>query len=243
MLELFLRLSALHEEVTVEFEEMDGSVDVPRLPPVPPSSLPSPLMAKKKPNYSWFVYHGRRFTETDGIIVHTAAELERSVFAAIADGRCTRGVGAKTVYPIGPVISFSPRPEQPHEYVRWLAMQAPGLGGAPLLRGRRVLNYAPQAHEIARGLERSGHHCGWNSVLESLWLGVPMTPWLLYAEQHLKAVTLVAYMGIAAAMKVVLGARGEGVDVRWRGGEEGEGEGRVPEGRGGGLLVLRCAAV
>jgi hypothetical protein len=45
-------------------------------------------------------------------------------------------------------------------------------------------------------------HCGWNSTLESLWFGVPMVPWPLYAEQHLNAFTLVAYMGAAVAMKV-----------------------------------------
>jgi hypothetical protein len=122
---------------------------------------------------------------------------------------------------------------------------------------------APRAHEVARGLERSGHrflwvlrgapapgtwsptdadlaqllpegfvertrdrglvwpttapqkeilahvavggfvtHCGWNSILESLWFGVPMAPWPLYAEQHLNAFALVAGMGVAVAMEV-----------------------------------------
>uniref|UniRef100_A0A8R7JV63 Anthocyanidin 5,3-O-glucosyltransferase n=1 Tax=Triticum urartu TaxID=4572 RepID=A0A8R7JV63_TRIUA len=45
-------------------------------------------------------------------------------------------------------------------------------------------------------------HCGWNSTLESLWFGVPMVPWPLYAEQHLNAFTLVAYTGVAVAMEV-----------------------------------------
>jgi hypothetical protein len=44
-------------------------------------------------------------------------------------------------------------------------------------------------------------HCGWNSVLESLWFGVPMVPWPLYAEQHLNAFTLVADIGVAVAME------------------------------------------
>jgi len=262
MLALMLRLPALHEEVTVEFEEMEGAVDVPGLPPVPPSSLPKPLMDKKNPNYTWFVYHGRRFAEADGIIVNTAAELERSALAAIADGRCTRGVRAPAVYPIGPVISFTPPPEQPHECVRWLDAQPPA-SVALLCFGSLGFFAAPQAHEIARGLERSGHrflwvlrgppapgarhptdtnlaellpdgflertkdrglvwptwapqreilahaavggfvtHCGWNSTVESLWHGVPLAPWPLYAEQHMNAFTLVAAMGVAVAMKV-----------------------------------------
>ncbi|CAL5086555.1 unnamed protein product [Urochloa decumbens] len=45
-------------------------------------------------------------------------------------------------------------------------------------------------------------HCGWNSTLESLWHGVPMAPWPLYAEQHLNAFELVSVMGVAVAMEV-----------------------------------------
>jgi UDP:flavonoid glycosyltransferase YjiC (YdhE family) len=45
-------------------------------------------------------------------------------------------------------------------------------------------------------------HGGWNSVLESLWHGVPMAPWPLYAEQHLNAFELVAAMGVAVPLKV-----------------------------------------
>ncbi|CAL4994080.1 unnamed protein product [Urochloa decumbens] len=45
-------------------------------------------------------------------------------------------------------------------------------------------------------------HCGWNSVLESLWFGVPMAPWPLYAEQHFNAFTLVSDLGVAVAMKM-----------------------------------------
>ncbi|KAG0545032.1 hypothetical protein BDA96_02G327200 [Sorghum bicolor] len=263
MLALFLRLPSLHEEVTVQFEEMEGAVDVPGLPPVPPSSLPDPLMDKNHPNCTWFAYHGRRFVEADGIIVNTAAEIEQSVLAAIADGRCTRGARAPTLYPIGPVISFIPPTERrPDECVQWLDTQPPA-SVVLLCFGSGGFFTAPQAHEIAHGLERSGHrflwvlrgppapgerlpsdanvaellpdgflertngrglvwptkapqkeilahaamggfvtHGGWNSVLESLWFGVPMAPWPLYAEQHLNAFTLVAYMGVAVAMKV-----------------------------------------
>jgi hypothetical protein len=262
MLAFMLRLPALHEEVPVEFEEMEGAVDVPGLLPLPPSTVPNPVTDKKNPNYTWFVYHGKRFAEADGIIINTAPELEQSALAAIADGRCTRGARAPKVYPIGPVISFAPPPEKPHECVRWLDAQHPA-SVVLLCFGSGGFFAAPQAREIAHGLERSGHrflwvlrgppapggrhptdanlaellpdgfldmtkdrglvwptwapqkeilahasvggfvtHGGWNSVLESLWHGVPMAPWPLYAEQHMNAFTLVAVMGVAVAMKV-----------------------------------------
>ncbi|XP_066393921.1 anthocyanidin 3-O-glucosyltransferase 2-like [Miscanthus floridulus] len=64
-------------------------------------------------------------------------------------------------------------------------------------------SWAPQrevlAHHAVAGFVT---HCGWNSVLEALWSGVPMAPWPLYAEQHLNAFELVASMGVAVRMDV-----------------------------------------
>lgn len=45
-------------------------------------------------------------------------------------------------------------------------------------------------------------HGGWNSTLESLWHGVPLVAWPLYAEQHMNAFMLVASLGVAVAMEV-----------------------------------------
>ncbi|CAN6175503.1 unnamed protein product [Urochloa humidicola] len=75
-------------------------------------------------------------------------------------------------------------------------------------KGRGLVwpSWAPQmeilAHAAVGGFVT---HCGWNSVLESLWHGVPMAPWPLYAEQPLNAFELVACMGVAVELRVCTG--------------------------------------
>ncbi|XP_047067193.1 anthocyanidin 3-O-glucosyltransferase 2-like [Lolium rigidum] len=264
-LALMLRLPALREELTGPgFAEMEGAVDVPGLPPVPPSYMPACLVKSKIPSYDAFEYHGRRFMEARGVIVNTTVELESSVLAAIADGRCVPGRPAPALHAIGPVIWFETKEndQRRHECVRWLDAQPPA-SVVLLCFGSMGSHDAAQVREIAAGLERSGHrflwvlrgspvagtrhptdanldellpqgfleatagrglvwpawapqreilshaavggfvtHCGWNSVLESLWFGVPMVPWPLYGEQHLNAFELVAGVGVAVALEM-----------------------------------------
>jgi hypothetical protein len=261
MAAVLLRSPSLDEEVVpgVEFEELEGGLDVPGLPPVPASCLPTGLDNRKIPTYDWFLYNGRRYMETNGIMINTIAEVEPSVLAAITDGRCTRGIRPPTVYTIGPVVAIAPPIQLANECLRWLDSQPTASVLFICLGGGGGYFSTQQVHDIARGLERSGHrflwvlrgppepgsklptdanlaellpagflektkerglvwptrapqkeilahaavggfvtHCGWNSIVESLWFGVPMLPWPNAAEQHFK----VAEMRVAVAMKV-----------------------------------------
>jgi hypothetical protein len=269
MLALMLHLPVLHDRVAVEFDEVEGEIEVPGLPPVPPANMPCPVVDKKSPNYTWFVRLGASFMGATGIIANTADALEPGPLAAIAEGRCVPGRPAPPVYPVGPVVSLGDRSPS-HECVAWLDAQPPA-SVVFLCFGSMGWFDPPQVVEITAALERSGQrflwvlrgppssetgagapdgsehptdanldeilpegfldrtkgrgmvwpkwapqkdilahpsvggfvtHGGWNSVLESLWHGVPMAPWPLYAEQHLNAFELVAAMGVAVPLKV-----------------------------------------
>ncbi|KAI3818532.1 hypothetical protein L1987_12342 [Smallanthus sonchifolius] len=69
-------------------------------------------------------------------------------------------------------------------------------------RGLVVLNWAPQvqilSHSSTGGFMT---HCGWNSVLETIVLGVPMIVWPLYAEQKMNAVMLTEGLKVALRAK------------------------------------------
>lgn len=67
----------------------------------------------------------------------------------------------------------------------------------------KLIGWAPQAavlsHAAVGGFVS---HCGWNSILESIWFGVPMAAWPIYAEQQLNAFQLVVEMGLAVEIRM-----------------------------------------
>ena len=68
---------------------------------------------------------------------------------------------------------------------------------------RKVIGWAPQVavltHSAIGGFVS---HCGWNSILESIWYGVPVATWPLYAELQLNAFQLVKDLGLAVEIKM-----------------------------------------
>ncbi|KAL4580932.1 hypothetical protein LXL04_017138 [Taraxacum kok-saghyz] len=66
-----------------------------------------------------------------------------------------------------------------------------------------VCGWAPQvevlAHEAINGFVS---HCGWNSILESLWYGVPIATWPLYAEQQVNAFVMVRELGLGVELSL-----------------------------------------
>lgn len=67
----------------------------------------------------------------------------------------------------------------------------------------KVIGWAPQvdilAHQAVGGF---ASHCGWNSIIESVWFGVPIATWPLYAEQQFNAFYMVIELGLGVEIKM-----------------------------------------
>ena len=66
-----------------------------------------------------------------------------------------------------------------------------------------ICEWIPQVEVLAhKAIGGFVSHCGWNSILESLWFGIPIVTWPLFAEQQLNAFKLVKELGLAVEMKL-----------------------------------------
>ncbi|TMW83836.1 hypothetical protein EJD97_000630 [Solanum chilense] len=64
-----------------------------------------------------------------------------------------------------------------------------------------VCGWAPQVDILAhKATGAFVSHCGWNSTIESVWHGVPIVAWPLYAEQHINAFQLVRDLEVAVEL-------------------------------------------
>ena len=74
----------------------------------------------------------------------------------------------------------------------------------------KIIGWAPQVAVLAhRAIGGFVSHCGWNSILESIWYGVPLGTWPMYAEQALNGLQLVKDLGLAVEMKTDYEANSE----------------------------------
>ncbi|XWS30965.1 hypothetical protein CRYUN_Cryun23aG0036500 [Craigia yunnanensis] len=66
-----------------------------------------------------------------------------------------------------------------------------------------ICGWAPQIEVLAhKSIGGFVSHCGWNSILESLWYGVPILTWPMHSEQQLNAFQMVKDLGLAVEMRL-----------------------------------------
>ncbi|XP_051125651.1 anthocyanidin 3-O-glucosyltransferase 2-like [Andrographis paniculata] len=112
--------------------------------------------------------------------------------------KALEGSGSRFVWSLRkPTASFLPS-----EYGDYGEVLPEGFLERTAGRGR-VIGWAPQvavlAHAAVGGFVS---HCGWNSVLESVWQGVPVAALPLYAEQQINAFELVRELGMTEEIKI-----------------------------------------
>ncbi|XP_030479683.1 UDP-glycosyltransferase 43 [Cannabis sativa] len=90
----------------------------------------------------------------------------------------------------------------PNEYVNFDDVLPSGFLDRTVGLGK-VCGWVPQVtilgHPAIGGFVS---HCGWNSILESLWHGVPIATWPVYAEQQMNAFEMVKELGLAIDIRL-----------------------------------------
>ncbi|KAL1197497.1 UDP-glycosyltransferase 71B8 [Cardamine amara subsp. amara] len=91
--------------------------------------------------------------------------------------------------------------EHPREFTNLEEILPEGFFDRVKERGK-VIGWASQLDILANpAVGGFITHCGWNSMLESLWFGVPMAAWPLYAEQKFNAFMMVEEFGLAVEIR------------------------------------------
>ncbi|KAG9129513.1 hypothetical protein Leryth_013099 [Lithospermum erythrorhizon] len=207
------------------FDIYDPDHDIPTYAnPVPTAVLPT-VAFDAEVGYNCFLMHSSRFKETNVYIINTFSELEQHAVNTLASDKRN-----PPVYTVGPLLdlknSSKVASSERESIMKWLDAQHDSSvvylcfgswGGFELPQWPEILvvheanntkdtgmicGWSPQvdvlAHQAIGGFVS---HCSWNSTLESLWNGVPIATWPIYAEQQLNAFELVKELGLAIDLK------------------------------------------
>ncbi|GKC63104.1 hypothetical protein Tco_1095702 [Tanacetum coccineum] len=208
----------------IELSNSDTVITIPSfVKPVPTKVFPS--LARSKEDLDLFLWSAKVLRGAKAIIVNTYLELEtHSIESFSADTSIPR------VYPVGPILSLNAGAGKPSDddIIGWLDSQPPS-SVVFLCFGSMGSFDAIQVKEIAHALEQSGHRFlwslrrhfrpptsdtpsdysrigvvlpWWNSLLESLWFGVPLATWPIFAEQQINAFEMVVELGLSVEIKL-----------------------------------------
>ncbi|CDP18501.1 unnamed protein product [Coffea canephora] len=187
--------------------------------PVPSRVLPS-FLFDKTGGYGSMLYQGTRFRETKGFIINTFAELESPMQLTVINFEVERHPNSENIIkwlddqPSSSALflCFGSMGGFEHPQIAEMAAALERSGYRFLwLHGRQHQRNSVQSESVFGANKEKGifcviaqeavgglvSHCGWNSILESLWNGVPIATWPVYAEQQSNAFQLVKDLELA----------------------------------------------
>ncbi|KAG9441567.1 hypothetical protein H6P81_017421 [Aristolochia fimbriata] len=156
----FFDFPTLHRNTAASLKDMTDTVlDVPGVPPLPASHMPTPVLDREDEAYWGFFRMSMEIPKCRGILVNTFEGLEPRALRAISEGACIPDGPTPRIFPIGPVIAADNRGGK-WECLSWLDSQ-PDKSVVFLCFGSLGLFSAEQLKEIAIGVERSEQRFLW----------------------------------------------------------------------------------
>ncbi|CAH1412186.1 unnamed protein product [Lactuca virosa] len=150
-------LPKLDEETSCEYKDLPDPVKVPGSVSFLGRDLMDPVHIRTDEVYKGYLLLSKRLALLDGILVNSFEELEEETFRVLYTG----AAGQTPIYPIGPLIQSVPSNEpNPHDCIKWLDSQPDGSVVFVSFGSGGTLSLL-QIHELALGLEMSGHKFLW----------------------------------------------------------------------------------
>ncbi|MCL7035406.1 hypothetical protein MKW94_012248 [Papaver nudicaule] len=144
---------------SVEHDD-DTHLEIPGLPPILSTDLPSSSLNPKDASHEPFMFISKTAVQAKGIIVNSFDWLESRAVKAIRGGLCNTNSVVPPLYPVGPLIAEPAASDETCECFTWLDKQ-PRESVVFLCFGSGGVFSRDQLNEIAVGLERSGKRFLW----------------------------------------------------------------------------------
>ncbi|KAL4575781.1 hypothetical protein LXL04_011867 [Taraxacum kok-saghyz] len=157
----FLYLATIDKTTSDSFKDLNISFDIPGVPPVHSSDMPTSWSDRETNSYKKFIDTANNMAKSSGLVVNTFAGLEERAVDALREGKCVVEGPTPPVYFIGPLIAEGNHGDlKEDECLIWLNSQ-PSKSVVFLCFGSQGLLKKEQLREMAIGLEKSKQRFLW----------------------------------------------------------------------------------
>ncbi|XP_054780081.1 hydroquinone glucosyltransferase-like isoform X2 [Prosopis cineraria] len=146
--------------VSTGFRELSQPLKLPGCVTFQGKDLPGPVQERSSESYRTFLHASKQLRFADGIIVNSFVDLEREAITALQESNNNK---YPLLYPVGPIlqtVSTNKNNTNSSECLTWLENQPRNSVLYVSFGSGGTLSH-DQLHELALGLEMSGHKFLW----------------------------------------------------------------------------------